>query len=1016
MGTLFSGVGLISGLDISSIVNSLISISARPRDMIVSRIGRIDAQRAALLDVSARISAMMSRITTLKREGAFTSSQATSSNPEALGVSTSDSVKPGTYDFIVKQLATRYQAVSRGFTANDALLTPGVLTIESSRARVDRETRLDELNGFNGVQRGSFELIDNAGNTAVIKVNDAVTLNDVIDKINAAGLDISADLAGDGIALTETSGDTGAVLRVREIAGGHVAADLGFAPGNTISTGGALSGTGLMALSGITPLSALNDGNGVRAVRGGGDFSINGMKVDLSGILKGDTRVAQLNHGTGTALGKIQLSTFTDDDFPLKTEIDLTGLTTMQEIKDAIEGAVDDVTVTFATSASAGSRMIVTYAPKDEDGKPRTDANKKILIEDIDGRAARDLGIAGEAESGKIDGKGLLFVDSVADIAAAINHAATSDGSITAAIDGTGLRIDSTSGGVSLAALNGSRALTDLGFTEGDFGASVSGVRVIGGVNTTMLKTLNGGQGIDLGQLQISLGGASATVDLTGAETLEQVIERINGAGLALRAETDSTGIRLRVESDDGVTPITFTDVSGNFAAVAGLDTPAAQIRGANLQKQHVSETTFLDQLNAGVGVSSGRFKITNSLGQFVRIDLGGAETIGDVIDRINTAKLPGDIASGVTARINDRGDGIVLTDSTAGTLGLVVEDEDGTGAADLNLAGEGETGTIDGSFELNIDVAASDTLDDVVSRINAESRLATATVLNDGSAVTPYRLQINSRLSGGPGELVLDDSGVGLDLSTLSRAQDAVVVFGADADAGVLLTSTNNTLRDVVPGLTLNLSNASDEPITVSITEDTDEVLETIEGLVSAYNAALQRIDALTDFNTETETAGVLLGDSTVRTVESRLLSMFTGRIPDATGGVTRFSQLGFKMQTGELSFDREKFLEAYEDDPQGVIKLFTHEDHGIAVQLEEKIKAITEEEGLLDSRAGALAGQKELLNDRVESMNELLNRKRDRLTRQFLAMEDALAQLQAQQNSLGQIASLTTGFSTKS
>ncbi|RMF81865.1 MAG: hypothetical protein D6744_06655, partial [Planctomycetota bacterium] len=774
---------------------------------------------------------------------------------------------------------------------------------------------------------------------------------------------------------------------------------------------------GLMRLSDITPLKALNDGVGVRAVRGGGDFTINGMQVDLSGVLQASTRVGQLNHGAGAQLGRIQISTFTDDDFPLKTEVDLTGMTTMQEIKDAIEGAVDDVTVTFATSATAGSRMIITYAPKDENGEPLADANKKLKIEDIDGgRAARDLGIAGESESGTIDGDGILFVDSAADIVAAINHAADNDGSITAAIDGTGLRIDSTTGAVSLAALNGSQALADLGFAEGDFGASVSGGRLVGGVNTTMLKTLNGGRGFTLGQMQVAVGGASATIDLTTAETLQDVIDRLNDAGLPLHAETDASGIRLRIESDDGVTPVTITDLTGDFAAVAGLDTPAAQIRSANLQKQYISETTPLSDLNAGAGVGSGQIKITNSVGQFVRVDLTGAETIGDVIERINAAKLPGDIDSGVTARINDTGDGIVLTDAAGGAGSLVVEDEDGTAAADLHLAGSSEAGVLDGSFELNLEVSASDTLDELVARINSESRLASATVLNDGSDVTPFRLQLSSKLSGAGGELVLDDAGVGLDLATLSRAQDSVVVFGADADAGVLLTSSSNTLRDVVPGLTLNLSNASDEPITVAITEDTDALIETIDGLVSAFNDAVSRIDALTEFDTETETPGVLLGDATVRTVESRLLSMLTGALPLAAGDVTRFSHLGFRVQGGELSFDREAFLEAYENDPQGVTRLFTDEDRGLAAQLEEQIKAITDDGGLLDNRAEALAGQKELLNDRVEAMNELLDRKRERLTRQFLAMEEALSRMQAQQGALGQIVPLTLGNNANS
>ena len=50
--------------------------------------------------------------------------------------------------------------------------------------------------------------------------------------------------------------------------------------------------------------------------------------------------------------------------------------------------------------------------------------------------------------------------------------------------------------------------------------------------------------------------------------------------------------------------------------------------------------------------------------------------------------------------------------------------------------------------------------------------------------------------------------------------------------------------------------------------------------------------------------------------------------------------------------------------------------------------------------------------MNDRVDRMNELLDRKRNRLTRQFLAMESALAEMQAQQNALSQLSSLASGL----
>ena len=44
MGTLFSGIGLSTGMNISEVVENLVRVSARPRDQLLTRIGTIDAQ------------------------------------------------------------------------------------------------------------------------------------------------------------------------------------------------------------------------------------------------------------------------------------------------------------------------------------------------------------------------------------------------------------------------------------------------------------------------------------------------------------------------------------------------------------------------------------------------------------------------------------------------------------------------------------------------------------------------------------------------------------------------------------------------------------------------------------------------------------------------------------------------------------------------------------------------------------------------------------------------------------
>jgi flagellar hook-associated protein 2 len=1002
VGTISSGIGLISGLDYESIVEQLIAIEARPRDRLLLRMSDIDAQRTAYLDISARIAAILSRVSTLTQRSFFTSNQVSTSNSDVLSVTANADAIPGSYSFIVRSLATTHQLVSRGFRSADAQPPPGLITIESARARVNAQTRLDELNGYNGVQRGSFQIIDGQGNEATISLSDAVTLADVVEKINAADVNVRAEVRGEGLALTET---TGGALRVREVNDGHVAADLGFGPGRMFDAGGRLEGSGLIYLADDTPLSALNDGNGIRAAKANGDFTISGpgfesFDVDLSGLLMPETRIEQLNHGRGVELGRIRVTTEDADGHQHEYEVDLTGLSTVGQIKDVIEGSLEGVTV-----VPTSNRLVIGYSENADD--------RLLKIEDISGNAARDLRIEGESDSGKINGGAILHMDTLVDVVAAINYASGNDGSVAASIDGTRLMIDAGET-LELTAINDSKALFDLGFEEGAYDGPVQGRRVIGGIDSALLTSLNGGRGFEPGRIHIQVGSNSMILDLSGTETLRDVIERINEASeaeeLGIEAGYDHTGTRLVVRSIDGLAEISISDVAGygTFAADTGLaqDEPSTQVRSNNLQLQYITEATRLDDLNAGRGVALGQIKITNSLGHFRTFDLSASNvrTLQDVINLINA-----DETLNVTARINDTGDGLLIEDMAGGQLGLKIEDQTGTAARDLNLLGESETGVIDGSYEINVELSGNETLADVANLINERGGLATATILNDGTDIAPYRLQISSTTSGVRGELLVS----GLDFTTLSTAQDAKVVLGTNADSGVLITSSSNSLTDIVPGLTIELTGVSDEPVTVTVSRDIDTIVETFQGLVSAFNAAMERIDEVSGYDAETETRGILLGEGTLQLVERRLVRLVTGSRPGAGGHFQRLSDIGIRLRTGRLEFDEEKFRAALENRPDEMAEFFSAEETGLATLMKEQLEGITEAGGLIDRRDGTLERQQDLLSDRVDVLNERLERKRERLMRQFYALETALAELQSQQTALEQLSSLASSSS---
>ena len=275
-----------------------------------------------------------------------------------------------------------------------------------------------------------------------------------------------------------------------------------------------------------------------------------------------------------------------------------------------------------------------------------------------------------------------------------------------------------------------------------------------------LLDSLAGGRGIgSLGQLDLQdRAGSSATIDLSQAETLDDVLDAINQSGVAITATinaarnglllTDTSGGTGQMVVDDGDGTATATKLGIKISAAAD------SIDSGSLDLQTYHQSLELAALNNGKGVQRGSFLITDSSGKSGAVNLrsSDAQTVGEVIDLINTLGI------GVEASINDTGDGLLLRDTAGGSGTLKVADVgNGTAAADLRIAGTGVDVTrqgvpahvIDGSTTLRVELDGDDTLDDLVSRINAADAGVSASVFFSGTGTAPYRLSLTSQYTG---------------------------------------------------------------------------------------------------------------------------------------------------------------------------------------------------------------------------------------------------------------------------
>lgn len=975
MGSISTGVGLISGINTAQLIDQLISLESRGKNTIQNRVSILQAQRTAMLDINARLLNLKNAARGFRINTVFESALATSSNEEVLTATATAAALPGTYQFHVKQTVANHQALSKGFA--NATTTPlglSSLSFEFGNGKLARDRELATLNGGAGVRRGNIAITSTTG-TKTVDLSDVTTVNEVIDRINAAGANVTASVSGDRFVITETSAGS---VTVANGAGDFTATDLGIVG---TAAGGTLNGTVINTIGMSTALSSLNDGNGVLirnnvadfnlSINGGADIAINLGRVDAS--ITAATKLADLNDGRG-----VKINTTDDPDFRITTHdgtiVDINLGQILDDDDEVIEEAVETVGELIAR---VNDQLQDELGTGDVTLSINSTTNQFVLDDNSAGaatlqvtgagphanQAATDLGLlaldggAGDQDAtpGQITGAIVAntvqtpAVTTLQDVADRINTQTL--GAVTASIapDGVSLSLSAGSNTIKILAgtLDGSpygtqvsqETLENLGFFADQTAVgSITGKRLVAALDSVLVDSLNGGAGLG-GATTLTLTdrqGDSVTINnLNTYTSLSTMLTAVNDAittagtvGITVALNANKNG--LVVTDTTGATTSNLI-ITGDAADDLGIDTGVAGVvastqQGDNLQLKYVSLAAKLSDLNSGRGVGAGSFRLTDGFGETANVTIGAdSTTLYDVVAKINSRGLA------LSARVNDHGDGILIEEDLSDAGGqtpfvaMKVESLSGTAAKDLNIIGTSETITgasIEGSYEWTVEVEAGDTLNEIIGKINDAGIPVSASLINTGSGATPFRLNLSSAIGGLQGELVVDSGAIDLGLTTATAARDAKVFFGSEeiADA-FLLTSGANVIKDVVQGVTIDLHKAEDELVTVTVERDTESVVTKMKEFVAAFNDVIERIDQYDFFDIETEQRGPLLGDPTTGRTRELMIRTVQARAKGVNGPYQLLSHIGVAIgKDSKLALNEQKFRDLYAADPEAV------------------------------------------------------------------------------------------------
>ena len=636
------------------------------------------------------------------------------------------------------------------------------------------------------------------------------------------------------------------------------------------------------------------------------------------------------------------------------------------------DGAVGAVVASGGTTAGGRALLSATAStgatPGSYEAEVLSLARSSKLAGSMFASATDALGIAGTFI---INGKRIVIAatDSLAKVRDAINAAtAGSSGtgvSATISTTLTGSRIvlvSSVAGAAGIELSDGSAGvLQQLGLVDGTAATPTAQTQSYRFSSSTVpLGTLLGGDDLPA-SASITVGNTSISIDLS-VDTLADVQARISATGvsssLAAESFNGSNWQRLLVGEPVGAVPGDAN--SARILSLLGLTQP-----GQSSVAQILTDTSAWT-------------------------DGGGVATTATALSGLSVGGVALSLAAGDTIQINGlRGDGVAVSTS------LVL---DGTETIDTLLA------------KLND-----------VSAFGAVTRSATASLSADGKLVLTDGTAGGSQLSLSLSVKRANGATASLgQMTTETLGFDRVLTRGTDAQIvvdGTLYTRSSNTISDVIPNVTLNLAAA--EPgtaVDLSFGRDVTAASTAVQALATAYNSIADFVKA------QTASGAPLAFNSTIRSALRELSQTLQHDVPGVTGTLTRGALVGLVMdKTGHLQFDQKTFNAAFETNPSDVLAVFgtvnSIQDDGTTLKttgLGGALATLSDlmsrsGDGLAAEQISSLQTRSHALSDRADEIQVRLDRHRETLTARFVAMEAALARLQAQSATLSsQIKSL--------
>jgi flagellar hook-associated protein 2 len=414
----------------------------------------------------------------------------------------------------------------------------------------------------------------------------------------------------------------------------------------------------------------------------------------------------------------------------------------------------------------------------------------------------------------------------------------------------------------------------------------------------------------------------SNTASGSTAATLKQIPGQTALAGTTtINAQTAATATTIANNSGTA---------NGTINATVALDTAGTSITASNGTGSSGSVTINGIQVNYDVTTQSLTTILNNirtQTGVNYTINANGTVTLGGgggtAVSTLGSGADSGNLLSVLKLDTAQISGGIVTSSSNIGGINSTVTLNQDSNAGFATAVTSG-TFTINGvQFTVN---ASSDSLSDVINRINASSAGVVAQYNSATSSITL------TATTPGPQSILLGKAsdtsnfltatGLNVAGATTIAGTQASVSYTDNTGPHTAYSSTNN-FTDIVPGFTLTVTNSSPTTLpagstfyTVSVASDPTQAEAAIKTFITAYNAAISELNKDTTAPTVTtgssttgaQTAtssggGVLYGNFQVSNLRDQLVQLVSGIVPNGSTSYNSLASVGLVLNTASQS-----------------------------------------------------------------------------------------------------------------